>query len=269
MQLRKVTPADRAQILQVEALSTPNLHYLDAVYDLFQHDDGEFMLVEEAGAVLGCAKFSVLPDGSAWLEALRVRPEVQGRGLGKRMYERFFELARERGIRTMRMYTGIENHASRGLAEHFGFRLEETFTGFTRPPGEVRAAREVLTPVTDAGQAEALLLATQADWGDFLVLNRTFYRLTPELCRALAAQGMVYARAGSASESEAVAVLGARFSPEKALHLGLFHGDSGATIAFATGQQGQRWGASSRLQRRSSARPCCSPGSGRMPASTS
>ena len=78
------------------------------------------------------AKLTVLPDGSAWLEALRVAPFAQGKGVGKQFYQHFFTVARERGIPSMRMYTGVRNAVSKGLAERFGFRLAATYRGASR-----------------------------------------------------------------------------------------------------------------------------------------
>ncbi|WP_135228816.1 GNAT family N-acetyltransferase [Deinococcus fonticola] len=233
MLLRPVTAADKPLLLAVEAQSTPNLRYLPAVYEQFLADapQGEFMLTEEAGQVLGCAKYTRLPDGSAWLETLRVVPEAQGRGLGKRMYRRFFELAREQGVRTMRMYTGAGNVVSRGLAEHFGFRLEETFMGFTRPvTADYTGTGDASTPfraVTDAAGAAALLLPLRASWGEFLVMNRTFLPFSEAVCADLARREMVYA------SGDDVVVLGARFSPEEAQHVLLFSGDASRCLAFA------------------------------------
>lgn len=234
MRLRPVTPADRPALLEVERLSTPNLQYLPAVFELFLADapQGEFMLVEEAGEVLGCAKYTLLADHSAWLETLRVVPQAQGRGLGKRMYQRFFDLARQQGVTTMRMYTGISNAVSKGLAEHFGFALEETFDGYSRPvPGGACALLSPALPdfqaVTDPAQATALLMPLRPIWGDFLVMNRTFYPFVPQVCANLARRGLVYA------SGENVVVAGARFSPEKALHLALFSGDPASGLAFA------------------------------------
>jgi len=50
-------------------------------------EDGDWSVEELEGKIMGCGKYSILPDGSAWLETLRVVPEAQGLGLGKRLYE--------------------------------------------------------------------------------------------------------------------------------------------------------------------------------------
>ncbi|MEZ4659483.1 MAG: hypothetical protein R2911_18135 [Caldilineaceae bacterium] len=56
-----------------------------------------------------------------------------------------------------------------------------------------------------------------------------FYTLTPALCAHLSQRGQVYTDPISSS----VAVLGARFMPEQALHIGLWAGDADSCLAFA------------------------------------
>lgn len=233
--LRKVRPGDLDALVVVERGSTPNLSYIPNVFEMFLSDQtGDFSLAEVDGVVAGCGKFTVLPDGSAWLETLRVLPEYQGMGIGKRFYERFFELARQKGISTMRMYTGHKNVVSKGLAERYGFQLAAEFRGAYRPcPTDGAAASGGgFQSVESPERAATLIMPHSEQWGGYLVMNRTFYTLTPALCAYLARQGMVFEYAPSGS----VAVLGARFMPEQALHIGLFAGDADACLAFAEGK---------------------------------
>lgn len=227
--IRNVTSADFAQVLIVEKQSMPAMQYLPVVFDLFlSHERGEFSVAEMDGEIVACAKFTALPDNSAWLETIRVTPARQGLGIGKRFYANYFDIARREGISTMRMYTGIHNAVSKGLAERFGFQLAETFYGLTRAVvGEGGAAEHTFQPVTNPEQATALIMPHAAAWGKFVVMNRTFYKLTPALCRDLAQRGCVYAGAAG------VVVLGARFMPDAALHIGFFTGDAAACLAFA------------------------------------
>ncbi len=233
--IRPATPADRAAVIVVEAKSTPGLQYLPQVFDQFVADpDGEFMVATIDEEVVACGKFTPLPDGSAWLETLRVIPARQGLGIGKRFYQRFFELAAAQGISTMRMYTGTQNVVSKGLAEHFGFQPAATFRGMWRPCDQatIPPTSPAFQPITDPDEATALLMPHRAAWHGFLVMNRTFYTLTPALCAALARQGQVYAD----PSRQSVLTLGARFMPEQALHIGLFAGDEAACLAFALHQ---------------------------------
>ena len=68
--VRKARMEDRKQAVEAEGLATPSLHYLDKVYDEWLADDaGELMVADLDGQVVAVGKFSVVPDGSAWLEA--------------------------------------------------------------------------------------------------------------------------------------------------------------------------------------------------------
>ena len=230
--VRAARPEDREKIIEVEANSTPNLRYVPQVFAEFMaHPRGEFSVAEVDGELAACAKFSVLPDNSAWLETLRVTPARQGLGVGKRLYEHFFAIARRQGISTMRMYTGVNNAVSKGLAERFGFQPAATFYGAWQATDAALASASAapFQPVTDPDSAAALLMPHSAAWNGFLVMNRTFYTLTPALCTYLSQRGQVYAEPTSGS----VAVLGARFMPEQALHIGLFAGDVRACLHFA------------------------------------
>ncbi|MCJ7622744.1 MAG: GNAT family N-acetyltransferase, partial [Anaerolineaceae bacterium] len=102
--VRRARNDDREQVFEVESKSTPRLSYVPKVFDMFLSDEtGEFLVAEVNECLVACGKFTVVPDGSAWLETLRVIPEYQGLGIGKRFYERFFEIARQKGVPKMRM----------------------------------------------------------------------------------------------------------------------------------------------------------------------
>ncbi len=235
MIVRKARMDDRKEAVEAEGLATPNLHYLDRVYDEWMADDaGEMMVAEENGKVVAVGKFSVVPDGSAWLEALRVRPDVQGRGIGKAFYRRFFELAEEKGIDTMRMYTGLTNLVSKGLAELFGFTLAGTFRGYTLqvPQTPDEGWGSGFQAVTDGDEAVKLLAPHAADWAHFHIMNRTFFKASPALWKDWAGRGWVYHH----PESKSILILGARFIPEQALHMAMFSGDTDRILAFAAGK---------------------------------
>ena len=121
--LRKARHEDFDKVVWVESLSTPNLSYVRHVWDLFINDaEGDWSVEEIDGEIVACGKYSILPDRSAWLETLRVIPQRQGLGLGKRLYEHWLTLSKKKGVKTLRMYTGIKNNVSKGLrARGLGF----------------------------------------------------------------------------------------------------------------------------------------------------
>jgi GNAT superfamily N-acetyltransferase len=230
--LRRVRDEDREKVIEVEAKSTPNLRYLPSVFDMFTADrDGIFCIAEIDRNVVACGKFTVMPDRSAWLETLRVIPASQGLGVGKRLYEKFFDLARIKGVKTMRMYTGLKNIVSKGLAERFGFRLTATYRGALLPcrPKEIQTSDNSFQQVTSPEKATALLMSCYEKWTGFLVMNRTFYAMTPALYADFAQKGFIHEDLKSGS----VITMGARFMPEQALHIGMFRGNVEACLKFA------------------------------------
>ncbi len=230
--LRNARPGDRQEVFDVEKKATPGLTYLPAVFDAFATDEaGEFIVAEEDGQLVGCGKFTLLPDGSAWLETLRVIPEKQGQGIGTLFYQRFLEIAHAKGVTTLRMYTGVNNHASRGLAERSGFSIAGAYLGQRRPCrlGLAQAAPPEFQPVTDPVLATALLLSYREQRQGFLVINRTFYAITSSLAGYLAGQGQIY----HDPVTQSIITLGARFLPRQALHVGVLGGDLSACLSFA------------------------------------
>lgn len=231
--LRRARVEDKANVLQVEALSTPNLRYLGAVFEHWVHDQvGELIIAELGNRVVGVGKLTVVPDGSAWLEALRVIPEAQGQGVGKSFYQRFFEIAARQHIPAMRMYTGIRNVTSKGLAERFGFHLAATYRGASLAVPAAANGETLPTgfkQITDAVDATNLLLSLKQQWNGFLVMNRTFYALTPELCAAWTAEGKIYHE----PTGNSLLALGARFQADRALQVACLSGDLQRCLAFA------------------------------------
>jgi len=232
LNIRKVTADDKAALLVVEQKSTPKLQYLPQVFEMFLNDvRGEFMLAELDGEIVACAKFTVLANASAWVETLRVIPEVQGRGIGKKLYERFAEVAEQENISVMRMYTGLKNKVSKGLAEYSGFALEETFLGFTKNvEGKRVASKHDFVEVRGVARAHQLIEPNLHYWNNFSIMNRTFYKLNSDQISHFVKQGQVYEN----SNANSLIICGARFMPEQALHIAFFSGDSTACLDFAT-----------------------------------
>ncbi len=189
--LRKARVEDLDDVVWVESLSTPTLSYVPHVWDMFLNDEeGDWSVEELDGKIMGCGKYSILPDGSAWLETLRVVPEAQGLGLGKRLYEHWLRLSDEKGVKAMRMYTGVKNVVSEGLAKRYGLSLAQTFHG-TKMASEPFKAEHGFENVTDVSEATQLLMPLGDTWGGWMVMNRTYYKWSPELCKWLTENGMV------------------------------------------------------------------------------
>ena len=233
--LRKARAEDLDDVIWVESLSTPSLSYVPHVWDMFLNDEeGDWSVDLLDGKIMGCGKYSILPDGSAWLETLRVVPQAQGKGLGKRLYEHWLKLSEEKSVKAMRMYTGVKNVVSEGLAKRYGLSLAQTFHG-TKMAAEPFEAKHGFEIVSDVSEATDLLMPLGEKWGGWVVLNRTYYKWSPEVCNWLTENGMVYR-----DPDGNVVVMGARFMKEFQLHIGLFDGDAEICLGFAKSEAAAR-----------------------------
>ena len=126
--LRRTRVSDREKVIDVEAKSTPNLRYLPKVFDMFVSDEaGEFSVAEIDGNLVACGKFTIMPDGSAWLETIRVIPACQGHGIGKALARAVIAEARTKGYQKMRLDTIESMQAARGLYLSLGFKTIEAY----------------------------------------------------------------------------------------------------------------------------------------------
>ena len=120
--VRTVTRPELDKAVEVEEKAMKGSGYLRDVSELFLSDEVGPLLgaYKDGEELVGIAKYTVLADHTAWLETLRVAPEYQRQGVGRRLYEEFQKLSREKGVESMAMYTGLKNIPSYSLARVFG-----------------------------------------------------------------------------------------------------------------------------------------------------
>jgi ribosomal protein S18 acetylase RimI-like enzyme len=93
-------------------------------------DDGEL-----AGFV--CGFLSQAAEDEAYIHFVGVDPERRGEGLGRELYERFFEEARSNGRTLVRCVTSPLNERSVAFHESLGFEVEQVVPDYDGP-GEDR-----------------------------------------------------------------------------------------------------------------------------------
>ena len=226
---RPATWEDLPACLAVEAAAMKSHCYLADVADLyFNGTVGDLTVAEVDGKIVGIGKLTLLYDGSAWLETLRVDPAYQGNGVGKAIYRRYLEEAAQLGAPALRMYTGVKNAVSAGLARKHGFSIHCTCREMTL---ELDDSPVEKTQFHRVGQDSAcrLLAPLAGAWKGFLCFNRTFYAMNDALYRGLAYEGKVYREETSGS----ILVAGTRFQHKLALHVALVDGDVDRCIAAA------------------------------------
>ena len=107
----------------------------------FIHFEGTSFVAEAAdGELLGfvCGFFSQTSAEEAYIHFVGVTPEDRGEGLGRALYERFFEEARGNGRRLVRCVTSPVNEESLAFHEAMGFEVERVVEDYDGP-GEDRA----------------------------------------------------------------------------------------------------------------------------------
>ncbi len=118
---RSATPADIPAMLELERVATTAAHWSETDYrSLFAETSGRVALVIEDGSVQG---FIVGRDlGPEWeIENIVVASSAQRRGLGARMIQEFFTLARDRGAQAIFLEVRQSNRAARALYSKLGF----------------------------------------------------------------------------------------------------------------------------------------------------
>ena len=106
----------------------------------FIHFEGTSFVAEDtSGELLGfvCGFLSQTADDEAYIHFVGVTPEDRGDGLGRALYERFFEAARASGRTSVRCVTSPVNQGSLAFHEAMGFQVERVVEDY-EGPGEDR-----------------------------------------------------------------------------------------------------------------------------------
>jgi putative acetyltransferase len=93
-----------------------------------------FLVVRDAnGRAVGTGALAL--DG-AWAELKRmwVIPEARGVGVSRLVLAALEARARSEGVRTLRLETGVENHAALGLYARAGFKRRDPFGDYRADP---------------------------------------------------------------------------------------------------------------------------------------
>lgn len=107
--------------------------YLPEYFHRWVDDSGLFLGAVDAdtGKVIGVDKYSVLHDGTGWLEGLRVHKDYRGRGIAKELALRTLKQAKEDlnygKTNKIAFSTHITSVESIGLMKKLGFELEQEY----------------------------------------------------------------------------------------------------------------------------------------------
>lgn len=219
---------DLKECARVETEAMGAYCYLEDAWHYFYNQKGGLVTVyNDENQMIGIGRFSVLFDGTGWLETLRVSPKWQGQGAGKQIYEMYHALASEYHCPSMAMFTGVNNRVSAGLAaknglskaaQHRGYHLTDLSGGSAHGFRHVNWKRAV-----------ELIVPKKEEYNDYMIFNRTFYHVNEENAKGFAMEGKVF----EDTESGSFIVCGARFQHQVTLHIAMMGGDYEKCLDFA------------------------------------
>lgn len=94
-----------------------------ARFVLAEEDVGRLWVAERDGAVAGCIAIARQPDGSAQLRWFLVAPACRGAGIGRMLLDQALAFCRERGFRSVFLWTVRGLEAAAHLYRSAGFRV--------------------------------------------------------------------------------------------------------------------------------------------------
>ncbi|MGD0167716.1 MAG: GNAT family N-acetyltransferase [Gaiellaceae bacterium] len=106
----------------------------------FVHFEGSSFVAETADGDLAgflCGFLSQTDPSEAYVHMIGVAPELRHQGIGRKLYDSFFETAREHGRSHVHFITAPFNSGSIAFHEKLGFELERVLDDYAGP-GEGR-----------------------------------------------------------------------------------------------------------------------------------
>lgn len=98
----------------------------------------DFFVLREGGRPTGCGGILFVTDDGVEpygeIKRMYVRDGNRGKGYGRRILQRLFDHARERGVTLLRLETGIDQVEAIGLYEAMGFRPCPPFGPYREDP---------------------------------------------------------------------------------------------------------------------------------------
>ena len=93
-----------------------------------------FFLIRDDGTPVGCGGIQFMGTEYGEIKRMYVRPQFRGRGFAKLMLNHLADHARSQRVGTLRLETGIHQHAAIALYEQMGFQQIPPFGDYKFDP---------------------------------------------------------------------------------------------------------------------------------------
>lgn len=200
--VREARESDKEPLLQFIRKIWDGHDYIPKVWDDWVADRSSVMLVVEAGGrPVGMNRMRYMPDGSAWLEGVRIHPAFRGKGLATMLGRASTERAEKRGVTTYRLTTHARNWRSQRQVAKMGMVEVSRLSVYEAMPGARFREQGGVQEVSAEGAEEAFrtVRATREYWLGGGLSWDTFaaVELTPEVFAAEVAAGRVFRKGTS------------------------------------------------------------------------
>jgi len=133
IEYRKLTHQDYDDVAEICKDIWEGTDYLPEVFHKWVDSKGLFLgaVDTDTNKVIGTDKYSILYDGTGWLEGLRTHKDYRGRGIGRELAVKIVEKAkgdlRKGKINNIAFSTHISSVESINIMKQMGFRLEQEY----------------------------------------------------------------------------------------------------------------------------------------------
>lgn len=130
---RRIKATDYGDILDICKDIWDGADYLPELFYQWAEDNGFFMAAvdEDSCKVIGVGKYSIFPDGTGWLEGLRVHEAYRGLKISNRITDLLLDKAKQDLIEKKIIRIAYSTHATSSksihLMEERGFKLKQKY----------------------------------------------------------------------------------------------------------------------------------------------
>jgi GNAT superfamily N-acetyltransferase len=123
--VRRATPADKESVLALARAIDPE-DWIPEEYDSFMTEQppGGLFVAEMDGRAVACYHVGLVAPGEAYLKAMRVDPQMQGRGLGSLLARAQVEQIRAIGPHNIHLISRTDNVPAHRAVMRAGFQAE-------------------------------------------------------------------------------------------------------------------------------------------------
>ncbi len=217
--------------------------YIPRVWgEWFRDKANPMYVVEVDGVPVGMNRMTMLEDGSAWLEGVRVHPDHRGKGLATMLGENSLRVARKRGAMAFKLASGSRNKRAHRQIARLGFTEVTRFSVYEPVKGALARDGARRVGPEDLDEAERLMRRTK----EFEIGHGVYWNnwraalMTPGVTRRLVEEGAVWRLGG------AVAVTKPGGEGRDWEQIGFLGGEPTDAVRLARCLFGRRKGASER-----------------------